>query len=252
MRANHVKELWKNQKTAIGGWLSIPSGISTEIMAHQEWDVLTIDMQHALVSVSDMVPMITAISTTNVTPFVRVPWLEPGIIMKALDAGSFGVICPMINTLEDAERFVSYCRYAPQGTRSFGPGRAALYAGNDYATQANDTILTLAMIETLEAMDNLEGILKVEGLDAVFVGPSDLGLSLGNAPGNHEEPVLLEAIETILNKAKSNGKRVGIYTLTPEYAKRMIKLGFDYVVIGSDARMLTAQAKKVLTEIRSK
>ena len=148
MRINRVKELWGKKQVAIGGWLSIPSVISSEIMAHQEWDVLTIDMQHALVSVSDMVPMITAISTTDVTPFVRVPWLEPGIIMKALDAGSYGVICPMINTREDAERFVSYCHYAPPGTRSFGPGRAVLYAGNDYAMQANVTILTLAMIET--------------------------------------------------------------------------------------------------------
>jgi len=252
LRVNRVKEFWKKEQVAIGGWLSIPSGISTEIMAHQKWDVLTIDMQHALVSVSDMVPMITAISTTGVTPFVRVPWLEPGIIMKALDAGSYGVICPMINTREDAERFVSYCRFAPQGTRSFGPGRAVLYAGNDYAMQANETILTLAMIETQKALDNLDGILTVAGLDAVFVGPSDLGLSLGYAPGNHEEPVLLEALGTILKKAKSTGKRAGIYTLTPEYAKRMIKLGFDYVVISSDTRMLTAQATMTLTEVRSK
>ena len=251
MRVNRVKELWEKEQVAIGGWLSIPSGISTEIMAHQQWDVLTIDMQHALVSVSEMVTMITAISTTEVTPFVRVPWLEPGIIMKALDAGSFGVICPMINTQEDAERFVSFCRYAPQGTRSFGPGRAVLYAGSDYAMQANDTILTLGMIETQKAIDNLDGILKVEGLDAVFVGPSDLGLSLGYAPGNHNEPVLLESIENILGKAKSKGKKAGIYTLTPEYAKRMKKLGFDYVVISSDARMLTAQATKTLTEFHS-
>ena len=158
----------------------------------------------------------------------------------------------MINTREDAERFVSYCRYAPQGKRSFGPGRPVFYAGNDYAMQANETILTLAMIETQKALDNLNGILTVEGLDAVFVGPSDLGLSLGYTPGNHDEPVLLEAIETILKNAKSNGKRTGIYTLTPEYAKRMIKLGFDYVVVSSDARMLTAQANKTLTELRSK
>ena len=252
MRLNKVKELWKKQKVAIGGWLTIPNGISTEIMSHQGWDVLTIDMQHALVSVSDMVPMITAISTTDVTPFVRVPWLEPGVIMKALDAGSYGVICPMINTREDATRFVSYCRYAPRGTRSFGPGRAVLYAGNDYAMQANETVLTLAMIETKIALDNLDGILEVEGLDAVFVGPSDLGLSLGYGPGDHNEPVLLEAIETILNNAKSNDKRAGIYTLTTDYAKRMIKLGFDYVVISSDARMLTEQASSTLTELRSK
>ena len=252
MRANQVQELWKNQKTAIGGWLSIPSGISTEIMSHQEWDVLTIDMQHALVSVSDMVPMITAISTTDVTPFVRVPWLEPGIIMKVLDAGSYGVICPMINNREDAERFVSYCRYAPQGTRSFGPGRTVLYAGNDYPMQANETILTLAMIETQKAMDNLEDILAVEGLDAVFVGPSDLGLSLGYEPGNHEEPILLEAIELILKITKSNGKRAGIYTLTTEYARQMIKLGFDFVVISSDARMLAERANMILNDLVAK
>ena len=127
-----------------------------------------------------------------------------------------------------------------------------LSAGNDYVMQANETILTLAMIETQQALDNLDGILKVEGLDAVFVGPSDLGLSLGYTPGNHEEPVLLDAIESILKKAKFNGKRAGIYTLTPEYAKRMIKLGLDYVVISSDARMLTIQATKTLTELRSK
>ena len=118
--------------------------------------------------------------------------------------------------------------------------------------QANETILTMAMIETQKALDNIDGILSVEGLDAVFVGPSDLGLSLGYAPGDHQEPVLLEAIEMILKKSKSNGKRVGIYTLTPDYAKQMIKLGFDYVVISSDARMLTAQATKTLTELRSK
>ena len=139
-------------------------------------------------------------------------------------------------------------RYAPQGTKSFGPGRAMLYAGDDYSKQANETILTLAMIETQKALDNLDGILTVEGLDAVFVGPSDLGLSLGYAPGNHEEPQLLEAIQTILENAKSNAKKAGIYTLTPEYAMRMIKLGFDYVVISSDARLLAAQAKKVLAD----
>ncbi len=252
MRVNKVKELWEKQEVAIGGWLTIPSGISAEIMAHQEWHVLTIDMQHALVSVSDLVPMITSISTTDATPFVRVPWLEPGIIMKALDAGSYGVICPMINSREDAERFVSYCRYAPQGTRSFGPGRAVLYAGTDYPLKANNTILTLAMIETQQAFENLEEILSVEGLDAIFVGPSDLGLSLGYGPGDHEEPVLLEAIKTILEKTKSNFKKAGIYTLTPEYAKRMIKLGFDYVVISSDARMLTERASIILAELNTK
>ena len=250
MRVNKVQELWKNRQTVIGGWLTIPSGFSAEIMAHQNWDVLTVDMQHGLVDASALVPMLTAISTTDVIPFVRVPWLEAGIIMKVLDAGSYGVICPMINTREDAERFVSYCRYAPQGTRSFGPSRAVLYAGEDYAQHANSTVLTFAMIETRQALDNLEDIVSVKGLDAVFVGPSDLGLSLGYVPGNFEEPVLNEAIETILKTAQSQGIRAGIYTLTPEFARRMIELGFDFVVISSDARLMATQSQKILSELR--
>ena len=252
MKVNRVQELWKNHQVAIGGWLALPNGFSAEIMAHQGWDVLTIDMQHGLVNASELVPMLTAISTTEVTPFVRVPWLEPGIITKVLDSGSYGVICPMINTREDAERLVSYCRYAPQGTRSFGPSRAVLYAGEDYAQHANETILTFAMIETQKALDNLDDIVSVKGLDAVFVGPSDLGLSLGYTPGNYEEPVLLEAIESILKKAHSQGIRAGIYSYTTKFARRMIELGFDYVVISSDARLMVSQAQQILEDIRIK
>ncbi len=252
MKVNRVQELWKNQQAAIGGWLTIANSFPAEIMAHQGWDVLTIDMQHGLVNASELVPMLTAISTTDVTPFVRVPWLDPGIIMKVLDSGSYGVICPMINTREDAERLVSYCRYAPLGTRSFGPSRAVIYAGEDYALHANETILTFAMIETQKALDNLDEIVTVEGLDAVFVGPSDLGLSLGYTPGNYEEPVLLEAIESILKKAHSQEIRAGIYSYTAKFARRMIELGFDYVVISSDARLMVSQAQQVLEEIRIK
>ena len=252
MKVNRVQELWKNHQAAIGGWLTLPNGFSAEIMAHQGWDVLTIEMQHGLVNASDLVPMLTAISTTEVTPFVRVPWLEPGIITKVLDSGSYGVICPMINTREDAERLVSYCRYAPQGTRSFGPSRAVLYAGEDYAQHANKTILTFAMIETQKALDNLDDIVSVKGLDAVFVGPSDLGLSLGYVPGNYEEPVLLEAIESILKTAHTQGIRAGIYTLTAAFASRMIEMGFDYVVVSSDARLMAAQAQQVLADLRLK
>ncbi len=144
-----------------------------------------------------------------------------------LDSGSYGVICPMINTREDAERLVSYCRYAPEGERSFGPSRAILYGGKDYQDKANETILIFAMIETQKALKNIDEIVSVKGLDAVFVGPSDLGLSLGYVPGEHDEPILLDAIENILKKAKLNGIRAGIYTLTPKYARKMIEMGFD-------------------------
>jgi hypothetical protein len=132
-------------------------------MAQQGYDALTNDLQHGLIDAAAMLAMLQAISTTATEPGVRVPWLEPGILMKALDAGAYAVICPMVNTREDAERLVAYTHYAPRGTRSFGPIRAALYGGPDYAQKADATIVAFAMIETAQALDNLDAILSVDG-----------------------------------------------------------------------------------------
>ena len=148
MRENRIRTLWREDKAVVNGWLAIPSTFSAETMAHQGWDSLTVDMQHGVVDYQMAVNMLTAVSTTNTVPMVRVPWLDPGIIMKSLDAGAYAVICPMINTRAEAEKLVSYVRYAPRGVRSFGPIRAFLYGGADYPTHANDTVIPFAMIET--------------------------------------------------------------------------------------------------------
>ena len=141
-------------------------------MAHQGWDTLTIDLQHGVVDYRAMVGMLQAISTTATVPIVRVPWLEPGIIAKTLDAGAYGVICPMVNTREEAQRFVAYTSYAPKGTRSFGPVRALLLRrrGSPDAKRTTPSCAS-AMIETAQALDNLDAILSVEGLDAIYIGP---------------------------------------------------------------------------------
>ena len=161
MRPNPLRTLWQSGKAAVNGWLAIPNGFSAEVMANQGWDSLTIDLQHGVVDYPSMVTMLQAISTTPTVPVVRVPWLEPGILMKTLDAGAYGIICPMVNTREDAQRLVAYTHYAPRGTRSFGPVRALLYGGADYPQQANDTIVTFAMIETAQALDNLDAIMSL-------------------------------------------------------------------------------------------
>ena len=153
MRENRLRSLWKSGGAAINGWLAIPHSFSAETMAHQGWDSLTIDLQHGVVDYQSMIPMLQAISTTDTIPVVRVPWLDPSALMKALDAGAYGVICPMISTREEAQRLVAYTHYAPRGTRSFGPVRATLYGGADYAQHANDEIVTFAMIETAQALD---------------------------------------------------------------------------------------------------
>ena len=161
MRENRLRAIWKSGGAAVNGWLAIPNSFSAETMAHQGWDSLTIDLQHGVVDYQAMVTMLQAISTTATVPVVRVPWLEPGILMKTLDAGAYGVICPMVNTREDAQKLVACTHYAPRGTRSFGPVRALLYGGADYPQHANDTIVSFAMIETAQALDNLDDILSV-------------------------------------------------------------------------------------------
>ncbi len=252
MRENRIRNLWRDDKAVVNGWLAIPSAFSAETMAHQGWDSLTIDMQHGVVDYQMAVNMLTAVSTTNTVPMVRVPWLDPGIIMKSLDAGAYGVICPMINSRAEAEKLVSYVRYAPRGVRSFGPIRALLYGGTDYPAKANDTVIPFAMIETKQALENLDDILSVEGLDAIYVGPADLSLTLGCTPKfDQEEKPVVEAIDYIIAKAKQHGVFAGIHNGTPEYAQRMIAKGFRFVTLGSDARLMAAGAQQTLAKMRA-
>ena len=252
MRENRLRTLWKSGGAAVNGWLTMPSSFSAETMAHQGWDTLTIDMQHGMIDDAALVPMLQAISTTDTVPVVRVPWLEPGILMRALDAGAYGVICPMVNTREDAQKLVAYTHYPPRGTRSFGPLRAVLYAGADYVQHANDTIVTFAMIETAEALDNLDDILSVEGLDAIYIGPSDLSLALGCKPTFDDlEPKALDAVEHILARAKAHGVVAGIHNGTPEAALKRITKGFQFVTISSDARLMVDGAQQVISAMRA-
>lgn len=251
MRENRLRTLWRNDQAAVNGWLAIPSSFASETMAHQGWDTLTIDLQHGVVDYQAMVTMLQAISTTPTVPLVRVPWLEPGIIMKTLDAGAYGVICPMVNTREDAQKLVAYTHYAPRGTRSFGPVRALLYAGADYPSQANDTIVAFAMIETAQALDNLDAILSVEGLDAVYIGPSDLSLALGCKPTFDDvEPEVAQAIDHIVDRAKAHGVVAGIHNGRPDVARARIAKGFRFVTISSDARILAAGSQELLGQMR--
>ncbi len=252
MRPNRLREIWAAGGAVVNGWLAIPNSFSAETMAHQGWDSLTIDLQHGVVDYQAMVTMLQAISTTETVPVVRVPWLEPGILMKTLDAGAYGVICPMVNTREDAQKLVAWTHYAPRGTRSFGPVRALLYSGADYPQHANDTIVTFAMIETAQALDNLEDILSVPGLDAIYIGPSDLSLALGCKPTFDDlDPKAAEAVEHILARAKAHGLVAGIHNGSPEAALKRVAMGFQFVTVSSDARLMAAGAQQVMATMRA-
>jgi 4-hydroxy-2-oxoheptanedioate aldolase len=252
MRPNKLREIWKSGGAAVNGWLAIPNSFSAETMAHQGWDSLTIDLQHGVVDYQAMVTMLQAVSTTHTVPVVRVPWLEPGILMKTLDAGAYGVICPMVSSRDDAQRLVAYTHYAPRGTRSFGPVRALLYGGADYPQHANDTIVTFAMIETAAALDQLDDILSVEGLDAIYIGPSDLSLALGCSPTFDDlDPKAAEAVDHILARAKAHGVVAGIHNGSPEAALARIAKGFQFVTVSSDARLMAAGAQQVMSKMRA-
>ena len=251
MRENRLRTLWAADQAAVNGWLAVPNSFSAEVMAHQGWDTLTIDMQHGVIDYAQMVGMLQAISTTPTVPVVRVPWLEPGIIMKALDAGAYGVICPMVNTREEAQRLVAYTHYAPMGSRSFGPVRATLYGGADYPTEANKTIVAFAMIETAQALDNLDAILSVEGLDAIYIGPSDLSLALGCKPVFDDvDPKVAQAIDHIVARARAHGVQAGVHNGRPDVARARIAKGFRFVTVSSDARMLAAGSQELLAAMR--
>ena len=252
MRPNRLREIWQSGGAVVNGWLAIPNSFSAETMAHQGWDSLTIDMQHGVVDYQAMVTMLQAISTTNTVPVVRVPWLEPGILMKSLDAGAYAVICPMINTREDAEKLVAYTHYAPQGTRSFGPVRALLYGGADYPQHANKTIVSFAMIETKQSLDNLDDILSTPGLDAIYIGPSDLSIALGCKPTFDDlDPPAAQAVDHILARAKAHGVVAGIHNGTPEAARKRVAKGFQFVTIGSDARLMAAGSQDILAKMKA-
>jgi 4-hydroxy-2-oxoheptanedioate aldolase len=254
MIANKLKALWATGKPTINGWCSIGNPFTAEIMAAQGFDSITIDMQHGALDYSNLLPMFQAMRASGAVLMARVPWNEPGIIMKALDAGAYGIICPMVNSVEEAARFVSYLRYPPLGQRSFGPTRVSVAAGADYATEANDNLLAFAMIETAEGMANLDAIAATPGLDGIYVGPADLTLSLTQgrlAPGfDREEPEMIAALQTIIAACKKNGIRAALHCGSPDYAARAIGWGFDMTTVGGDSRFLAAAAGAAVMAFR--
>ncbi|WP_420391267.1 HpcH/HpaI aldolase family protein [Acuticoccus sp.] len=255
MIKNKLKERWAEGHATINGWLSIASTFSAEIMAAQGYDSLTVDLQHGGLDYGDALPMFQAMRASGVVPLARVPWNEPGIIMKMLDAGAYGIICPMVNTRAEAEALVSAMRYPPKGTRSFGPTRVSFAAGADYASGANDELLAFAMIETGEAFENVEEIAATPGLDALYIGPADLTLGVTNGrlpPGfDRQEEEMVEAIKRILAAAKSAGIRAVLHCGSAQYAANAVGWGFDMVTVSNDTRLLATSAAASVSEWRS-
>ena len=236
----------------INGFCSAPSPILAEFLARQGFDSLTIDLQHGLIDYQTALTMLQAIAGAGIPTICRVPWNDPIPVMKALDAGFEAIICPMINTREEAEKFGSYARYAPRGVRSFGPTRSLNVFGPSYSEVANHQIVTLAMIETETAVNHLEQILAVPEIDGIYIGPADLTLSMGFTPSILvTEPKVIDAIEHIRATTKQKGKFVGLHCSSGATAAETLAQGFDLATISTDIRILVSAVQQELKAARA-
>jgi 4-hydroxy-2-oxoheptanedioate aldolase len=238
MRANQIRTRLAAGEIIVNGWLSIGSSYSAEGVGHSGVHSVTVDLQHGMLEFADALQMMQAISSTPATPLVRVPSLDPAQIMHLLDAGAYGIICPMISTPEAAADLVSACRYPPFGKRSFGPSRGLLYGGADYVAKADATVMVIPMIETAEAVERIEEILDVDGIDMIYIGPNDLAFDLDGHVG-HPRPKSEAAIAHVLQVATGRGIPSGIFCGSGEEARTRAAQGFHLVTPGNDFSHLT-------------
>jgi 4-hydroxy-2-oxoheptanedioate aldolase len=249
---NRLKQLWSEGKTVVNGWLNIPSGFTAELMSQAGWDSVTVDLQHGLHDYMSMIQCFQAMQASPITPMVRIPANETSIIGKALDGGAYGLICPLVNTKEDAEAFVAACRYTPKGVRSFGPTRVSMYVPpGSYPKTANDDILCIPMVETPQGIENLEAILDVPGVDGIYLGPSDLAFCLGLGPGlDREEEQFWKIYERMIRETNKRGIAAAIHCATTSYAIRAVRAGFKMVTIMNDSSLMLTAARSVVQEVR--
>lgn len=248
MRQNLVKSRLASGEPVINAWLSIGSSYSAEGVGHSGVHSVTVDMQHGMLGFQEAFHMLQAISATPAIPLVRVPSLDPARIMHLLDAGAYGIICPMISTPEQAAELVAACRYPPTGNRSFGPSRGLLYGGQDYVAQANDTVLAIPMIETAEAVQRIDDILTVDGIDMLYLGPNDLAFEMEGRimlPRPNSE----QAIATVLERAKGQGMPVGIFCADAAEARKRMDQGCALVTPGNDFAHLTRSLSGAVREL---
>ena len=251
MRTNKLKTMARTGQVAINAWVSMGNGYLAEILGSSGFDAVTVDLQHGPYGFDTAVQLLQSISSTPAVPLARSAGGTLAEINKLLDAGAYGVICPLIDTVDEAAAFARACRYPPLGIRSFGPARGLTYGGSDYVQHANEEVLSLAMIETPAAVDVIERILGVEELDGIYIGPSDLGLAMGLGPSSWPAPRMKDVVEHILKVARRCGKYAGIFAGTPSMALDAAALRFDLVTPGNDASQIRDAATQRISAIRN-
>ena len=246
-----LPEKFTSDDTAFGCWLKVPSSVTAEVAALSGFDYVCIDMQHGFSDRNDLIPMLQAIQPHSPRAIVRVPSNEPSVIGWALDAGATGVIVPLVNSAEEAEKAVRACLYPSRGNRSMGPTRAERVFGEEYVQGVGDSIQCLPMIETLDALNNLESILSVDGVDSIYVGPSDLSVNLGLPKGNNDgNPKFDEALEKILSSCEKHGVVPGIHA-NSSLADIRQQQGFRILTVVEDDGAMSTGFREVFNQVKS-
>lgn len=245
----NLRELWSDRQPTFGAWLGVASSVSAEATARVGFDYVCADNQHGAMDYQATVGIVQAVLLGGSRPIARVPWNEPGVIGKMFDAGCEGVVVPMVNTVAEAEAVVHASRYPPRGERSFGPVMASMRAA-DYSTTANDQLVVIPMIETAQAVGNIDDILAVPGIDAIYVGPADLSLSLGLPPGNNDDrEEFTEALLTIAAACRRAGVVPGIHS-TGALAERRLQQGFQMITVCGDMLAMRTRMAEELAQAR--
>jgi 4-hydroxy-2-oxoheptanedioate aldolase len=249
LNRNLFKQALKEQRLQIGLWSSLASNIGAEIVADSGFDWILLDMEHSPNELPILLPQLQAMAGGTATPVIRPAWNDPVLIKRVLDIGTQSVLLPYVQNAEEARRAVAAVRYPPAGIRGVAASaRASRYGRvNNYLKNADAEICVLVQVETRAALDQLEAIASVEGVDGVFIGPADLSASLGHV-GNPQHPDVQKAIESAAARLKAVGKAAGILTGNEDEARRYIGWGYTFVAVGTDtvllARSADALAKK--------
>ncbi len=246
MRGNHVRRRLKAGEPSVGTWLSLPSPEAAEYVSRLGFDWLVVDAEHHPVDIRTLAQMFAAMAPSPTAPMVRVPGNDPIVIKRVLDAGAWGIVVPMVNSREEAERAVAATRYPPLGRRSVGGGRHALGFGTsaaEYYAHANDHVLLVLQIEHVEGVERADEILSVPGIDACFIGPNDLAASMGlglGVPLECDLPRVVEAIRHVREVCVARGVAPGIHCSGAAGVNQRIAEGFQFLAMASELRYLLA------------
>jgi 4-hydroxy-2-oxoheptanedioate aldolase len=248
---DRVRARWAAGETAFAAWLTLESPTGAAAVASAGFDAVVVDLQHGHATLDDLPHLLAAIEGAAALPFVRAAWNRPADLMRALDLGARGVICPMVGSRPEAEAFVAACRYPPAGTRSYGPIHAAFGRGRDQTAAAEEAILLFAMIETADGLSHLDEIAATQGLDGLFVGPADLSLGMGlDSFADLLDPALLEALDSVIAAADLHRLTPGIHAPPPTNATAMAARGFRFVSSAVDEDLLHGAAEAALRDTR--